>query len=33
MLETNQIISKNNNIVLRTTKDDRYFKQQLEIYY
>lgn len=31
--EVNQIISKNNNIVLHTSKDDKYFKQQLEIYY
>ena len=31
--EVNQIISKNNNIVLHTTKTDKYFKQQLEIYY
>lgn len=31
--EVNQIIMKNNNIHLVTTKDDKYFKQQLEIYY
>ena len=31
--EVNQIISKNNNIVLHTSKNDTYFKQQLEIYY
>jgi len=31
--EVNQIISKNNNIVLHTTKNQEYFKQQLEIYY
>ena len=31
--EVNQIIYKNNNIVLHTSKDDKYFKQQLEIYY
>lgn len=31
--EVNQIISKNNNTVLHTSKDDIYFKQQLEIYY
>ena len=31
--EVNQIISKNNNIVLHTSKNDKYFKQQLEIYY
>lgn len=31
--EVNQIISKNNNIVLHTSKNNKYFKQQLEIYY
>lgn len=31
--EVNQIIMKNNNIHLLTTKDEKYFKQQLEIYY
>ena len=31
--EVNQIIMQNNNIHLLTTKDDNYFKQQLEIYY
>lgn len=31
--EVNEIISKNNNIVLHTSKNDKYFKQQLEIYY
>ncbi len=31
--EINQIIMKHNNIVLRTTKDNNLFKQQLEIYY
>ena len=31
--EVNEIISNNNNIVLHTSKEDRYFKQQLEIYY
>lgn len=31
--EVNQIISKNNNIVLHTSKNDKYFNQQLEIYY
>lgn len=31
--ETRQIISKNNNINLHTSKDDSYFSQQLEIYY
>lgn len=28
-----QIIQKNNNIVLHTSVDEKYFKQQLEIYY
>ena len=31
--EVNEIIKKNNNVVLNTTKDNKYFKQQLEIYY
>ena len=31
--EVNQIIKKNNNIVLNTTKDDKYFKQELQIYF
>jgi len=31
--EVNEFISKNNNIVLHTSKNDTYFKQQLEIYY
>ena len=31
--EINKIINKNDNIVLNTFKDDRFFKQQLEIYY
>ena len=31
--EVNQIIKKNNNIVLNTTKDDKFFKQELQIYY
>lgn len=31
--EIKQIILKNNNIVLHTTVDEKYFKQQLEIYY
>jgi len=31
--EVNQIISKNNNTILHTSKTDKYFKQQLEIYY
>ena len=31
--EVNKIINKNNNVKLKTTKNDKYFKQQLEIYY
>ena len=31
--EVNEFISKNNNTVLHTSKDNQYFKQQLEIYY
>ena len=31
--EVNQIIKRHNNVVLNTSKDDKYFKQQLEIYY
>ena len=31
--EINKIISENNNIVLHTSKSEKYFKQQLEIYY
>ena len=31
--EVNQIIKRNNNIKLDTTKDNNYFKQTLEIYY
>lgn len=31
--EVNQIIKQNNNIHLNTTNDNKYFKQQLEIYY
>lgn len=30
--EVRQIIKKNNNLNLYTSKDDKYFKQQLEIY-
>ena len=30
--EIKQILMKNNNIKLITTNDDKYFKQQLEIY-
>lgn len=28
-----KIVNKNSNVVLRTIKDDKFFKQQLEIYY
>ena len=28
-----KIVNKNQNVVLRTIKDDKFFKQQLEIYY
>ena len=31
--EVNNIIMKNNNAVLKTTKDDKYFKQELQIYF
>ena len=31
--EVNNIIMKNNNVVLKTTKDDKYFKQELQIYF
>ena len=31
--EIRQILKKNNNINLHTTKNDKYFSQQLEIYY
>lgn len=31
--EVRKLIKKNNNINLFTTKDDKFFKQQLEIYY
>lgn len=31
--EVNNILRKNNNISLFTTKSDTYFRQQLEIYY
>lgn len=31
--EIKQIIHKNNNIILHTSVDEKYFKQQLEIYY
>ena len=31
--EIRQILKKNNNANLHTTKNDKYFSQQLEIYY
>ena len=31
--EVNKIIKKFNNIVLKTSKDDKLFKQELQIYY
>ena len=31
--EVNSIVKKNNNIVLNTTKDEKYFKQELQIYF
>ncbi len=31
--EVNQILMKNNNVVLKTTNDDKFFKQELQIYY
>ena len=31
--EVNQIVMKNNNIVLKTTNDEKYFRQELQIYY
>lgn len=31
--EVNQIILKNNNIVLKTTNDEKYFRQELQIYF
>ena len=31
--EVNNIVKKNNNIVLNTTKDEKYFKQELQIYF
>ena len=31
--EVNQIVMKNNNVVLKTTNDDKLFKQELQIYY
>ena len=30
--EVRQILKKNNNLNLHTTKDNKYFKQQLDIY-
>ena len=31
--EVNKIVMNNNNIVLKTSKDDKYFKQELQIYF
>ncbi|MBR0427240.1 MAG: GHKL domain-containing protein [Clostridia bacterium] len=31
--EVNKIIKNNNNIVLKTSNDDKYFKQELQIYF
>ena len=31
--EVNQIIMKNNNIVLKTSNDEKYFRQELQIYF
>lgn len=31
--EVNKIIMNTNNVVLKTTKDDKYFKQELQIYF
>lgn len=31
--EVNNIVKKNNNIVLNTTNDEKYFKQELQIYF
>ena len=31
--EVNQIVMKNNNLVLKTTNDKNYFKQELQMYY
>ena len=31
--EVNKIVMNNNNIVLKTSNDDKYFKQELQIYY
>lgn len=31
--EVNKIVMKYNNIVLKTSKDDKYFRQELQIYY
>ena len=31
--EVNQIIKKNNNSILKTTKNDKYFRQELHIYF
>ena len=31
--EVNKIVMKNNNIILKTSKDDKFFKQELQIYF
>ena len=31
--EVNKIVMNNNNIVLKTSKDDKYFKQELQVYF
>ena len=31
--EVNKIIMNTNNVVLKTSKDDKYFKQELQIYF
>ena len=31
--EVKQILKRNNNVILNTTKDEKYFKQTIEIYY
>ena len=31
--EVNKIVMSNNNVILKTSKDDKYFKQELQIYF
>ena len=31
--EVNNIVKRFNNVILNTTKDDKYFKQELQIYF